>query len=305
MDERINQALQNIENDLQNIKSAREQVEEVVSDSSKLQEKVAVYVTKVSEISKQLEETLSNISNERTQTIEEFNSSFIALKDSCDKYTASFGVKTKEIGSNFEKLSDEISSSFQTKSNTIISDFETKSQNATDVIKSEMSNLHDNIAKLNEIEKDLVSSIDVVKTLNDDIEKLMKELDDSQSAQDDDLLNIKNGITRLSDETSGINNKIESQEILLKSLEDNARNLKEDINYLSGKIISISQNIDNIKQSIQNYSDKIDYNTTALSNEIKNANKKTTEMFDGKFKTLLAIQIAIGVIIIVTMFIIK
>ena len=51
-----------------------------------------------------------------------------------------------------------------------------------------------------------------------------------------------------------------------------------------GKIISISQNIDNIKQSIQNYSDKIDYNTTALSNEIKNANKKTAEMFDGKFK---------------------
>ena len=58
MEERINQALIQIENDLRSVKSARKQVDIVVESSSQLKEKVGTFVSDVSNLSKQVEELM-------------------------------------------------------------------------------------------------------------------------------------------------------------------------------------------------------------------------------------------------------
>ena len=73
MEERINQALQNIEKDLQNIKSAREQVELVVNSYKELQDKVQPYLKNAENLSQDASKIIEAFSEYRKMSLDDFS----------------------------------------------------------------------------------------------------------------------------------------------------------------------------------------------------------------------------------------
>ncbi len=185
MEERINQALVQIENDLREIQSAKKQVDSVMSASSQLQNKVGTFVTDVANLSQQVKDLMRVAADERNSNQADFKSSLEELEKSC---------------------------------NDIVLSFERKSSVAANAVKLGIDNLHEEIEKLDSIQNNLVSATTVVRTLNDNIENLMAELKNSQSAQDEELKNIAETQSGIDDKSVTIQKAIQEQDFTLKQL---------------------------------------------------------------------------------------
>ncbi len=238
MEEKINQALLQIEKDLQDVKSAREQVDMVVESCSKLQDKVGDFVSNVALLSQNADNLIKNVSKKESDNIDGFNSALTKLKNSCSDFISKFSEDTQAIIYNFEtkvgsinKNADEkasealskfksalenlnnsssyIATVFGTNSEKVINDLNTKTTDISnsfkdeiakisDAVNEEKNNLHTEIESLAEIETKMNASAETIKNLNVSIENLMTELKQSQSAQDDDLTAIKQSIAEQS-----------------------------------------------------------------------------------------------------------
>ena len=234
MEEKINQTLLQIEKDLQDVKSAREQVSEVVESCSKLRDKVGDFVSNVALLSQNADNLIKNVSKKESDNIDGFNSALTKLKNTCSDFISKFGEDSQAIVANFEtkvgsieknaedKASEAISklkstlddlnnsssyiaTLFGTNSDKVFNDLNTKTTDisnsfkeeitkATDTINEEKNNLHAEIESLAEIETKMNTSAEIIKNLNVSIENLMLELKQSQSAQDNDLTVIKQSI---------------------------------------------------------------------------------------------------------------
>lgn len=238
MEEKINQALLQIEKDLQDVKSAREQVDIVVESCSKLQDKVGDFVSNVAMLSQNADNLIKNVSKKESDNIDGFNSALTKLKNTCSDFISKFSEDTQTIVWNFEtkvgsirKNADEkasealskfkstlddlnnsssyIATVFGTNSEKVINDLNTKTTDISnsfkdeiakisDAVNEEKNNLHTEIESLAEIETKMNASVETIKNLNVSIENLMTELKQSQSAQDDDLTAIKQSIAEQS-----------------------------------------------------------------------------------------------------------
>lgn len=238
MEEKINQALLQIEKDLQDVKSAREQVDIVVESCSKLQDKVGDFVSNVAMLLQNADILIKNVAIKESGNVDEFNSALTNLKNTCSDFMYKFRSDSNAIVSDFEtqvgsirdknietenealsnfksalddlkNASSYIATVFGSNSDKVINDL--KSQTAqisnsfneeiakiTDSVKEEKNNLHTEIESLAEIETKMNASAEIIKNLNVSIGNLMSELKQSQSAQDDDLSAIKQSIAEQS-----------------------------------------------------------------------------------------------------------
>ena len=213
MEEKINKVLAQIEKDLRDINSARAQVENVVAAFSQLQKKVGGFVSNVADYSLQVEKISQSVSDRRNIDKEKFKVSFDALKKSCDDFvsvldiklnkTASdFAAKTNELYQRIEEIENKKLESFSQsisslnsscgntiskmddKSSKILTEFSEKVSKISGVIDAQVQSLHGEVVKIDKTNSDLLSAIKFIDLLKTDVEKLMAELKESQSAQD-------------------------------------------------------------------------------------------------------------------------
>ena len=270
MEERINQALIQIENDLRSVKSAREQVDIVVESSSQLKEKVGTFVSDVSNLSKQVEELMHSINEKGKDNLTNFKESLDALDKSCAK---------------------------------IISSFEEKATIASDSVKNEVNNLHGEIEKLDAARKDLASATEAINKLNKGVEKLTTELNASQKAQDKDLHTIKDQLTAVSTRLSNmesiggaIQKSIQAQNNTLDQL---SKSLNAANTALSGicPLIQTAQN--SLSNQIQNDTNHVAQKLSDTINETKQVLEKKVS----KLQTLVLIQLILSAIGIILLFV--
>lgn len=219
MEDRINQALSQIERDLQNIKSAREQVESVVSSSVQLKERVGSFVSDVNALSKQVEGLIQSLAEQGKSNIVDFEKSLENLKKACA---------------------------------TVVSSFEKETTVAASTIKMEINNLHDEVERLEEARNNLVVVTNAIKNLNDDVEKLTTELKESQSAQDNDLQAIKEQLTEFILQLVETNKKAD---VIQHSVQDQNNTLNQLLQSLSAAntaLSGISPLIQTVQSSLSN-----------------------------------------------------
>ena len=108
MEERINEALQQIETDLQRIKSANEQVESVVNSYNELQEKVHTFVKDVSILSQETEKLIGGFSDERKKSVQDWQDTQRTLKQSCESIVSSLKAESFLIEDDFKKKTEKI-----------------------------------------------------------------------------------------------------------------------------------------------------------------------------------------------------
>lgn len=211
MEERINQALTQIEADLQSIQSAREQVETVVQSHKELQRKVETFVTEVSKLSQHIESLSGSFTDMADKDLAKFNDSLGAMRKSCSGFIDLMNKQSEQI----------------------VSEFANNANNVTTSIKKEVSNLHTGIETISGIAKDWADSISIVKTLNSDIENLMAELNATQSVQDGVLNDINSKNDGIGKTLATQNNQLNQLQQTLNEIAEDGKSNKESLRKLN------------------------------------------------------------------------
>ncbi len=213
MDEKINQALIQIEKDLQNINAAREQVDTVVKSSAKMKEKVGTFVKEVDGLAKQVGELLKAVSEKENNNLSDFKSGLDSMKEECSKFVKSM-----------EDKSEKITKAVETNLNKSASDFKKHTSANSDSLKTHVEKMHAEIEDLDKLKREFVDASEVVGSLKESMEKLMSELKKSQSSQDKILIDVKDKTSAMSIQQSSIYKELNS---LSKQIENETNNISQ------------------------------------------------------------------------------
>ncbi len=342
MEERINNALQQIEADLQKLKSAREQVETVVGSHKELQGEVKTFVNKVANLSQETKKLLDSISAEKGKTLQDYNDTLSALENNCnaiveqfktdaqtqlDNANSSFDEKGNAIINGFEESKKQIeaslienlknfqekiesfsvscniiTNSLQEKADNIISNFAKETEKIDSTFRDEATHLKTQTERLVTLGNSLRDSIDIVNGLNSNIEKLMKELKDSQTAQDQELSQIKTDINKL-DAALIAQQAAQNQEF---------SQIKADINKLDTALTeqqaAQKQEFSQIKTSLTQLDQTLNALQATQSNDLQQIKKeieKQKETFASETKKNRIIMIICGVVLLAAILLLR
>lgn len=246
MEEKINQALAQLESDLQNISSAREQVEKTVGTSNELQEVVAGYVSSLDSLLTNVKDWVKEISSFQGSNITGIEKSIGNIQKSCDKVIEKFTNSTDKVSDNLkQKTEDELS----------------KFESANTKLASQV----DKLAKLDEHLKSATSAIDSVK---DKLGEVLKELKDSQNTQDKSLEALGKGQEKLCSKSDEIKTSCGGISKSLDSVSSTIEGISTVVNDSKNEIFEIKRNTDTYRNEIRSDISKLDEKVTALSTQL-------------------------------------
>lgn len=206
----INAALERLEKNLQNLDSARKQVEHTVKASTDLQTVVSEYISSVKTLSLGLQSWESSLRAHGESLSRENEEAISRVKSTCNEIINSFGTQVEQT-----------STDFKSKTGSIVEKFE--GQNII---------LTERIQDLNALKEEIKKAAAEIQAIKEPLSQISKDLKESQEKQDAVLSDIKKNIdeipTLISTSAEGINEKI---------------------NYLGQEIKSTSQQIQSSLQS--------------------------------------------------------
>lgn len=210
-DNSILKSLTQLESDLRQINSAREQIETVSSAYDVLRGRVETFTDSVSGLSQNVKSLLSAISDERTNGLEQFDTSLQSLKTASSNLLSSFENECQKASSLFgERVTDCIQS-----------------------MRSETELMHKEVTKIEQSRTIMDESVKLIRSLKDSTENLQNELKSSQSAQDDALNELSEKVqavsANLNDTRTHFDNDVENLKTLLNDIGDNLQNIKSSI----------------------------------------------------------------------------
>lgn len=246
MEERINQALAQLESDLQNISSAREQVEKTVGTSKELQEVVAGYVSSLDSLLANVKDWVKEISSFQGSNITGIEKSIGIIQKNCDKVIEKFSNSTDKTSDNLKQKTEEELSKFESANTKLTSQV-------------------DKLAKLDEHLKSATSAIDSVK---DKLGEVLKELKDSQNTQDKSLEALGKGQEKLGTKSDEIKISCDGISKSLDSVSSTIEGISTVVNDSKNEILEIKRNTDTYRNEIRSDISKLDEKVTALSTQL-------------------------------------
>ena len=264
MEERIHQSLLQLENDLKDVNSAREQVEAVVEAHKSLKETVEKYVSILANLQTDSNELLKEITTEYKDNLEKTK---LSIKD--------FGTKCGEIIVSFDEKTTETTTTFQT-----------SIDNAINTIDDKLQKLNSSIETLKELYESFEKSIKTIEETKSTLDRILEELISSQKTQDKILDTIKNELhlfaSQTKEEFSKLDILIQKSEQRIKESVSTATDLITDcINYVGKEVQNNGNNITQI-QNVQNQQLSI---LTGAINSINNIAQSVSELSSDIKKT--------------------
>lgn len=242
MEDKINQALVQLENELQGIVSAREQVEKTVKSSTDLQKVVGEYVSSVKTLCVGLQSWESDLRSRGTSLSSEFESAISNLNSTCSDIINTFDTNAGKLGSDFK-----------TKTNDTITKFVEQNKK-----------LSEKVLELNTLREGIQKAIDEIAPIKESLTQLSKDLKKSQKEQDIVLDEIKKALADL--------------QPIKQSLSQVSKDLKDTQKVQDAVLEEIKQKITEVPATIKGYTDsiieKIDAVDQGLKTTLDNTNTK-------------------------------
>ena len=216
----INLALERLEKNLQDINSAKEQVEDTINASSQLQNVVNGYVASVNAV---LQETIllkEEIAKMRDQKVTEIKEAVTSIEASCNTIIAEFKKNSSSILTDFVSQNDRLA-----KSNEELSAFQTKLEQSIEITSGLKT-------RQDEISADVHS---IHNKLQESTENISKQYGQLSQKVDADMTMLTNSMSkefsRLSERTEELNRAITKSQRVIEELckqisDQHADNLK-------------------------------------------------------------------------------
>ncbi len=267
MEERINQALVQLESDLQSLQSAKEQVEKTVGASVELQKTVGEYVVSVKNLCVTLKAWENNLKTRESSLGQDVESSIAAIERTCSTLITAFNTNV-----------DQATTTFQTGTKTVLENFIDENNKLTEQVES-----------LNDLREQIKKATEDIQLLKDSLSQISKDLKESQDEQDEALNGILQKVTNLplqvhEESLSVIQTISNSEKTVVNSVNITISKADEIIVSIKG----LASNLDGLNTLCQNINSSIISSTTNLTNVITGAkddvtNKLTSEV--GKLET--------------------
>jgi len=260
MEERINQALVQLESDLQSLQSAKEQVEKTVGASAELQKTVGEYVVSVKNLCITLKTWENNLKTRESSLGQDVASSIADIERSCSSLITAFNSNV-----------DQATTTFQTGTKTVLDNFVDENNKLTERVKS-----------LNDLQEQIKKATKDIQILKDSLSQISKDLKESQDEQDETLNGIQQKVTNLPsqvhEESLSVNQAISNTE---KTLVDSVNISISKADEIIASIKGLTSNLDGLNTLCQNINSSIISSTTNLTNVITG----TKDEINGKFTT--------------------
>lgn len=262
MEERINQALVQLESDLQSLQSAKEQVEKTVGASVELQKTVGEYVVSVKNLCVTLKAWENNLKTRESSLGQDVESSIAAIERTCSTLITAFNTNV-----------DQATTTFQTGTKTVLDNFIDENNKLTEQVES-----------LNDLREQIKKATEDIQLLKDSLSRISKDLKKSQDEQDEALNGIQQKVANLPsqvhEESLYVNQAISNSE---KTLVDSVNIAISKADEIIASIKGITSNLDGLNTLCQNINSTIISSTTNLTNVITGAKgeingKLTTEV---------------------------
>ena len=261
MEERINQALVQIEKDLKGISSARNQVEMAVKASTDLQSVVSEYISSVKSLCVGLQAWEASLRAQGDSLSREFDEAITRVNSTCT-----------EIINSFSTVVEQTSTDFKNKAGGIVEKFTEQNKILTE-----------RVLEMNALKEDIKKTTTEIQAIKESLAQISKDLKDSQENQDALLNDIKLKIDEIPDiissATGGINEKV-------NTLFDKIDN----IGSVLSQVYALSQAIKNTSEQIHS---TLHSSTESLLKSIESSKNDTAKSI--KFNRWLII---LGIIII-------
>ena len=272
MEDRINQALLQLEKDLQSINTAREQVESTVKASTELQKVVGEYVSSVKKLCIGLKSWEDDLSSRGAALSGEFERAVSQINISCTAVITAFN-------SSVEKTINE----FKSKSEGTIKEF--ADQNAI---------LTERVLELNKLRDEIKTATAEIQSIKENLAQISKDLKESQDGQDAVLNHIKQTVSEI---PGIINNNANS---VIERIDSLNHGLSADIASLQGKTDNLNSELSSVKSlchDIKSATDRLNSNLQSSKESL------LSEMARSKEETLKSANInrwliVVGVIIL-------
>ena len=262
MEERINQALVQLESDLQSLQSAKEQVEKTVGASVELHKTVGEYVVSVKNLCVTLKAWENNLKTRESSLGQDVESSIAAIERTCSTLITAFNTNV-----------DQATTTFQTGTKTVLDNFIDENNKLTEQVES-----------LNDLREQIKKATEDIQLLKDSLSQISKDLKKSQDEQDEALNGIQQKVANLPsqvhEESLYVNQAISNSE---KTLVDSVNIAISKADEIIASIKGITSNLDGLNTLCQNINSTIISSTTNLTNVITGAKgeingKLTTEV---------------------------
>lgn len=223
----INAALERLEKNLQDLDSARNQVEKTVKASTDLQSVVSEYVSSVKTLYVGLQEWEANLRAKGDSLSHEYESAIARVNSTCTDIVNSFGTVVEQTCTDFKSKTGSIVEKF-TEQNRILTE---------------------RVQDLNALKDDIKKATSEILVVKESLSQISKDLKESQESQDAVLEDIKQKLeaipTVISTTAEGINEKLSS----IQEKADSIGSLLSQVNSLGLEIKSISQQIQSALQT--------------------------------------------------------
>lgn len=235
MEDRIHQALMQLEKDLQGINTAREQVESTVKASTELQKVVGEYVSSVKKLCIGLKSWEGDLSSRGTSLSEEFERAVSQINTSCTAVITTFN-------SSVDKS---------------INEFKSKSESTIEKFTSQNAILTERVQELNKLRDEIKTATAEMQSIKEGLAQISKDLKESQDGQDEVLNDIKQTVSEI---PRIIGNNTQS---IIEKIESMNQGLSTDITSLQGKADSMNSELSAMKSlchDIKSATDRINSN---------------------------------------------
>lgn len=203
----INITLERLEHNLQDLDSARKQVENMVKANNELRKIVSEYVESITNLRNEILAWEEQLKQSEIGLSSQVQNAFSTLKESCDTISTRFRISTDETVSKFSK------------------------QNAI---------LTERVNELNELRKELKSAMSEISTIKDTLTNLTTVLTKSQQSQDQVLANIIGKVAELPFIVRGYTDDV------VRQMEERHVKLTQNIDYSISKTESVIQKMDSL-----------------------------------------------------------
>ncbi len=241
MEDRINQTLAQLEKDLQEINSARNQVERTVMASTELQKMVSEYVSSVKALCVGLRAWESELSAREGRLAHEYEEVISRVNSTCNEIISSFG-------SDVEKTSTD----FKNKTNPVVEKFT-----------EQIGKLEKHVQDLNALRDEIKKTTGEIESVKESLTQISKELKESQESQDAVLTDLRQKSDEILSKADGITVNIES----LHNKADNISSQLSQVDSLSHAIKTVSEQIHSTLNS----------STGTLLNSLEASKKETAK----------------------------
>lgn len=252
----FNTALERLEKNLQDLDSARKQVEKIVKANTDLQSVVSEYVSSVKKLCSGLQAFEVNLRTQGESLSHEYEVAISRVNSTCTEINKSFGVFVEQTTSDFKN-----------KTESIVENFSEQNRILTERVQN-LNTLKDEINKT-------TSEIQVIK---ESLAQIFKELKDSQENQNAVLVNIKQDISVLNETVRNAEKNI-SQEISQteQDLSATIKQTNSKIDNITTKSDVLATNIADLTTLCQNFDKNITATIKDLNTSIRDIKDDITK----------------------------